>query len=164
MSSPPSALLRSLFAVFGVEPHSVLPLGLLAIAKFTNSLPLPNARALASSVVFLVPIVRHVVTWLGLAPANRASFRRLLAGGGTVLLVPGGVQECLVLQHGEEVVFLKQRLGFVKLAMEEGAALVPCFCFGQTGAYRWWKPSGPLYERFSRAVGFAPILFWGRYG
>ncbi len=40
-------------------------------------------------------------------------------------LCPGGVQECLHMQHdGSETAYLKRRHGFVKLAMAAGVPLV----------------------------------------
>lgn len=49
----------------------------------------------------------------------------LLASGKTVVLNPGGVQECLYMQHdGSETVFLRKRQGFVRMAMKHGAPLV----------------------------------------
>lgn len=124
---------------------------------------------------------------------------------------------CLMYLRGDgywQVVFLKQRYGFIKVAMEAGSPLVPTFCFGQvcsylfstipcwlipvsaccscfllwmtaefksrllltdwselpplcsvqSNAYKWWKPRGKWYNQFSRAVGFTPLYFWGRFG
>jgi 2-acylglycerol O-acyltransferase 2 len=50
---------------------------------------------------------------------------QLLADGSSLVLCPGGVQECLHMQHdGSETAYLKRRHGFVKLAMAAGVPLV----------------------------------------
>ncbi|CAL5371446.1 unnamed protein product [Camellia sinensis] len=118
--------------VFGYEPHSVLPIGVVALADLTGYLPLPKIKVLASSAVCII--------------------------------VPGGVQEIIHMEHGSEVAFLKSRRGFVRIAMEMGRPLVPVFCFGQSHVYNWWKPGGELYVLLSRAIKFSPIIFWGMFG
>lgn len=160
----PGSLDPSRAYVIAAEPHSVLPLGIVVLTAHSGFLPLTKLRCLASSAIFYTPLVRHVWSWLGLVPATRAHFEGLLAAGHTCILVPGGVRECLYLQDGHEVLYLRQRFGFVRAAVQTGAPVVPAFCFGQSAVYRWWKPSGAAYDRLSRAIGFTPLMFWGMFG
>ncbi len=51
------------------------------------------------------------------------------------------------MEKGREVAFLRQRHGFVKLAMQQGVSIVPCFAFGQSSSYAWWKPGPPFVPK-----------------
>ncbi|CAI5535661.1 unnamed protein product [Closterium sp. Naga37s-1] len=147
--------------VIAVEPHSVLPVGLGAFMCHPLA---AGGVAGATSAIFRVPLLRQCWQWARLAPATRPVLSSVLQRGRPVIIVPGGVQECLFMAPGKEVVFVRQRFGFIRLALQHGVPLLPCFAFGQTSAYRWWRPEGAWYRWVARRIGFAPIVFWGMWG
>lgn len=91
--------------VMGLEPHSVLPISVIAFHDGMKQLPReldkPNRAALASSAIFRVPLVKHLWSWLGLQSVDKRNMRRLLDEDNSVLLIPGGVQECLLMERGK---------------------------------------------------------------
>jgi hypothetical protein len=107
----------------GVEPHGVLPIALPTIFNnLIDRLPpsIGSCYGVATSTVFRLPIMRQVWWWLDLRPASRTCFHELLDEGHSVAVAPGGVQECIYMGPGKEVVFLRKRLGFVRIALQHG--------------------------------------------
>eukprot|EP00887_Chlorella_sp_A99_P000400 scaffold13.g400.t1 len=159
--------------IIAYEPHSVLPIGMAMFSSYSGALPpgvLSNMRVLVSSAFFFAGIaIRNIWWWIGCRPASRPAIRHLLAKGTSVLINPGGIQECLYLARGEEHIFLKRRRGFVRVALEQGAALVPAWGFGQTPSMSYWRPGldfPQLLPRravlaIARTVRFFPMLAWG---
>ncbi|GAX81501.1 hypothetical protein CEUSTIGMA_g8929.t1 [Chlamydomonas eustigma] len=159
--------------VIGYEPHSALPVGIPSVfstpsPKLPKFLSRTNFHSLASSVCFMAPFVRQLWWLLGLRPATRETIDRILKARGSVLLCPGGVQECLHMSQEDELVYLKKRQGFVRMAMRHGSSLLPVFAFGQAKAFSWYRPGPPLMspaalEWISRKAGAVPLLITGRW-
>lgn len=114
--------------IIGYEPHSVMPQALSMFSEYPHSevvKPLAHARTLASSAGFWNPGMRHLWWWLGTRPVSKESFLSQLRKGRTVALCPGGVQECLYMKRGVEVVYLRKRFGFVKYGFGLGELYDP---------------------------------------
>jgi 1-acyl-sn-glycerol-3-phosphate acyltransferase len=65
------------------------------------------------------------------------------------VLFPGGASEAVETFEGENRVLLSRRKGFVRVALETGAHLVPVACFGETDLFHMYRPlPGSLAARF----------------
>jgi len=165
--------------VIAYEPHGVLPQGMCIFNHVDKPAclgfhPTLNGTAImVSNSIFRVPIMRHLWWWLGCRPVSRPSIERLLAQGTSIALCPGGVHECLLMNHENESLYLKNRRGFIHLAIKNGANIVPVFGFGQSDLYKYWRPlydwpasswTRKVFARLSRAIAFVPMVAWGSMG
>lgn len=124
--------------VIGCHPHGFIPVAtmvalLTKVCNATDVLGGIKLRTLAASFCFYVPAYRDLLLAGGVIDAARYNARQALDDGYSIALVPGGATEALY--AGKEVLVLKHRLGFVRLAMETGADLVPVYSFGETRCY-----------------------------
>ena len=161
--------------VFASHPHGVFPMAQWltiplscdpdattgADAAIRAAFPMP-LRGAAASVLLRLPLLRHVLQWAGIVPASGDVMRELLRHGTSVVLVPGGIAEIYVSDPHSEALVLQRRMGFVRLAAETGAHLVPIYCFGNSGCFRV-RPPPPRFASACRRARVGLQAFWGRW-
>lgn len=105
----------------------------------------------------------------GISSVSKRACKNILklGPGNAITIVVGGAAESLSAHPGTFDLTLKKRLGFIKVAMREGADLVPVFSFGENDIYdqlanekgsRVYK----LQKKFQKLFGFTLPLFHGR--
>lgn len=74
---------------------------LLAVSLDSKRWPGLRIHSVGASVLFQVPMWRHMLGWLGVRPATRRQFARLLTQKGSVKVNPGewvlGGRPCVIL-------------------------------------------------------------------
>ncbi|KAK3095225.1 hypothetical protein FSP39_011832 [Pinctada imbricata] len=119
---------------------------------------------------FQFPFYRDYFMAGGAIEATSESMRYVLTkmGKGHALgLVVGGALEALEAFPGRYNLKLKNKKGFIKMALTTGASLVPIFSFGETELFTQVdNPEGSrlrnLQNWLTRYSGFSPPLFHGR--
>ena len=91
--------------------------------------------SLLCSILFYIPFAREVLLGSGYRDASRTTCERILREGNSIYLVTGGSAESIETEKGKDKVYLKRRLGFIRLAMKFGVPIVPCYAFGQNDVY-----------------------------
>jgi 2-acylglycerol O-acyltransferase 2 len=154
-------------AIFAFEPHDFLPISICCLNDCLQAVPGHKCIGCASSAVFRVPIMRHISTWINACNADREQIISLLEDGFSPVLCPGGVQEVLHIDSPDKVVtlYLQKRRGFIRIALQFGAAVVPIFAFGLHRCFDYdGVPKNNLLAKFSKAAGYVPVIFYGVWG
>src|SRR5262245_1838958 len=81
--------------------------------------------ALVHDAALDVPVLGEYLVRLGALRASRENAERVLADGGTLLIYPGGVLDCLKSFWRRNVIDFRGHTGFVELAIRHGLPIVP---------------------------------------
>ncbi|KAF2683349.1 diacylglycerol O-acyltransferas-like protein 2B [Lentithecium fluviatile CBS 122367] len=139
--------------VFGYHPHGIISHGAFAAFAtealgFSNLFPGITNTLLTLDGNFKLPLYREYALRMGLASVSRDSCENILSKGGrngegmgrAITIVVGGARESLESKPGTNHFILNRRQGFVKLAIRQGADLVPVFGFGENDIYEQLDP------------------------
>ncbi|KAL7006088.1 diacylglycerol O-acyltransferase 1 [Cystobasidiomycetes sp. EMM_F5] len=154
--------------VFGYHPHGIIGVGAIAnfgteATGFSDLFPGIQPRLMTLTTNFRIPIYRELFTLLDPGKAISLS----TGPGSSITIVVGGAAESLSAHPGTADLVLKRRLGFIKLAIKEGADLVPVFSFGENDIFEQLaNPKGTklytLQKRFQSLFGFTLPIIHGR--
>ena len=100
---------------------------------------------------------------LGSQPANRANIERTLRARRNGYIMSGGIAELFLSHRKADELYLLKRKGFVKLAKDTNAILVPVYVFGHTRLFDQLASGGGLAMFLSRMIQGSITYFWGRY-
>lgn len=154
--------------LLAVHPH-----GLWGSSVWANLIPerpnsgLPRRRICTLDMNFKVPLLRDVLFAMGLIASSSSSIRKTLSAGLSVVLVVGGGREAMLTRPGHLDLLLGSRKGFVKIALETGASLVPVIGFGENNCYMCafgaslWAPFNAV---LLRTLGMSLPILSGWHG
>jgi len=153
--------------MLAVTPHGFFPWGVaMIIVDLLRQGYLPNF--LGASVLGALPFAGRLLRCFGYRPATPAEIRKCLNKPyprNVTIIVPGGIREMFLIRKDVEQSAANLRTGFVKLAKEQGAMLVPGYMFGSSQLYKVAQGSlGNLFEQLSRKMRTSVNLFHGLWG
>lgn len=153
--------------MFAYHPHGLWPWGLwiaLVSNQFKALFPSISWRIMVATPLLMLPGAGHFVHWIGGISATVEAASESVKKGHSIVVIPGGLAEAILSSPTEPAVLLKARLGFVKLAIQNGTQLVPVYGFGETSLFHqisFWRQ---LRLRLSRLTGFPCTIFAGLWG
>ena len=146
-------------------PHGIFPMGQFLSASLIRDItPGKMICGTGADIVFMFPVMRHVMAWIGTNPAKRANITKILNRGDHLAIIPGGIAEMYLMNPDTEGIFLRKRQNTVKAAIQEGADIVPVFFFGNTRIFSTVgkNSSDSLMSKLSRKLRASIVLFFGR--
>jgi diacylglycerol O-acyltransferase 2, plant len=174
LAAPGAKFDREKRYVFGYAPHGLFPIGAAylpctpAFKKIVKNAVDPCT--LTASVVFQLPFLRDLLFWVGARVVNRSTFVMSLRERGSVIMVPGGQAELVEAYQAAKsknpaLVVCSRHKGFIRLAVQENAALVPVVVFGEVTSLRNAIVMPRLQRATYKLLGFPiPFLMAGRGG
>lgn len=166
--------------IFGYHPHGIISHGAFAAfgteaLGFSDLFPGITNTLLTIDSNFRIPLYRDYALAMGLGSVSRESIENLLSRGGhnnegmgrAVTIVVGGARESLDAQPGHLKLVLNSRKGFIKIAIRQGADLVPVLAFGENELYDQVNSEDHPYIHklqmvVKKAMGFTVPLFHAR--
>uniref|UniRef100_A0A1I7VSG0 diacylglycerol O-acyltransferase n=1 Tax=Loa loa TaxID=7209 RepID=A0A1I7VSG0_LOALO len=110
-----------------------------------------NVRVCTLASQFWIPLRREWAMLHGLIDCSKDSLYYVLntesSINNIVILIVGGAEEALDAHPGSHILTLSKRKGFIKIAIETGAQLVPMYCFGENDLFEQVSNSEGSYLR-----------------
>ena len=156
--------------VFAYHPHGIISLGA-GMCFLTKSIGFHktgiSTSLLALAPIFKIPFFREWMLAHGAAPCGGRTCDNILSTGRSIALVVGGASESLEARPGTLKLTLASRRGFVRVAIRNGANIVPVLAFGENELFeqldnaegttvRW------IQEKSRKLLSFALPFFYGR--
>ncbi|KDO24281.1 hypothetical protein SPRG_09918 [Saprolegnia parasitica CBS 223.65] len=148
-------------AMLAYHPHGILAEAGTVANGFADPVFAPcQISWLVSELLFLMPPIANIISWFGCGPVHRANFESLAKRGSNLALIPGGFEEATIYAYGKHRVFLKERKGFIKLALQHGYKVYPVYTFGEERTYLAFEPGLRLRLALNR-FKLPGVLFRG---
>ncbi|XP_076406103.1 2-acylglycerol O-acyltransferase 1 isoform X1 [Peromyscus maniculatus bairdii] len=161
--------------IFGFHPHGILVPGAFGnfctnYSDFKKLFPGFTSYLHVTSCWLPTPFFREYLMSFGMVSVSKKSVSHVLSksdGGNISVIVLGGARESLEAQPEKCALYIRQRKGFIKMALTHGAHLVPVFSFGENELYKQINnPEGSwlrtVQEIVLKLMGFPLPLFYAR--
>ena len=166
--------------LFWEAPHGIWPMGQFLSCPYIPALTGASFEerfisGTAANVVFYFPVVRHIMSWIGTHKASRTNFSKIFKRNNSwAAVVAGGIAEMYLGTSTREGIYVRKRFGTVKMAIQEGANIIPAFFFGNSRCFTVVGAEGgaggkdvsfmgKLLQRLSRTLKASIVIFYGRH-
>eukprot|EP00928_Gymnodinium_smaydae_P029915 TRINITY_DN22391_c0_g2_i1.p1 TRINITY_DN22391_c0_g2~~TRINITY_DN22391_c0_g2_i1.p1 ORF type:complete len:364 (-),score=32.14 TRINITY_DN22391_c0_g2_i1:355-1446(-) len=148
--------------IFCTIPHGLAPVGIVAYPGWSKVFGDRLNRPTAAAMVLKIPVVSYFLKSIGYVEASSAAIKKALSKGQNVGLVLDGIAGMFQKSDKEELGWVQERKGVVKIALTTGTPLVPVFGFGHSGLWRIIVDPFGVLEKLSLTLGVSVTPFCGR--
>lgn len=148
--------------MLAVGPHGVLCCGwcfMNTCKEFTKS----DITWLIAEILFYLPFCKDFMIWGNGAPCTAPHFKRLMPTGTNIALLPGGFEEATLYKRGQYRLFLNNRKGFIKYALQYGYKVQPAYVFGEEQTF-WTLEVMPSLMLWLNKFNIPGVVFIGKWG
>uniref|UniRef100_A0A915JRR5 Acyltransferase n=1 Tax=Romanomermis culicivorax TaxID=13658 RepID=A0A915JRR5_ROMCU len=161
--------------IMGYHPHGVLCVGMFGnfateATGFSELFPGITPYPCTLGGQFQFPLRREYIMLCGCIDVSKEAIEFVInqpQKGNAVVVAVGGAMEVLYCRSGAFNLILNKRKGFVKIALRNGADLVPIISFGENDLYRQfnYKPNSwfcRFQDKVKQILGFPLPVVHGR--
>jgi len=144
---------------YAIHPHGAFSFGWATLFCHPD---LEQVRFCFAPALYASPFFRLFSRSTGTpGSASKSEMIRYMKLGNDIALPPGGFEEATLTSPNHDRVFIKKRIGFVKLCLQHGLAIRPVYCFGEKALY--WNLQGGFDFRINvlNKNGLPAIVTWG---
>lgn len=105
----------------------------LEIAKHEKYIP---NKVASLSFLHYIPVLHDIASYFNNIPSDYQSIKKELESGHSVSLMLGGVREMMHIENQKIKLYVKNRQGLFKLALETGKPIVPILTYGENELFQ----------------------------
>jgi hypothetical protein len=134
------------------------------VEQYLSQDRLRQISGVQAPVLFKIPILSVLLQKFGCCtPATKEAMFHLFRNRADFGILPGGMEEVALYEKGVDRIFIKNRAGFIKYALQHGYTLVLGFTFGESELYSNLKSMSKINMWLVKKFGFVVPIFWGPY-
>jgi hypothetical protein len=118
---------------------------------------------LASRGILYTPFHGYVLRLWGMQSVDSKNMHRVMSKGTNIGLAPGGFEEATISTDKALRVFVKERKGFIKMALKYGYKVSPVLTLGEAQIYNTWDHLIKI-RLFLNKFKIPSVVHWTKYG
>ena len=149
--------------MFCIMPHGVLTMGYITLIS-SKEMECFNIKWLVTDIITKLPFIGDILGWCNMFSIKKSNMLKIMSKGKNIALIPGGFEEATNFEHGTYNIYINERKGFIKYALQHGYEIYPIFVFGEEKTYYTLFTSLlKIFGKFLNKYHIPTTFFYGKY-